>query len=125
MPTAATARRSTPATRTILIVLQDGSEMLVGDIPANAKVTFGALQPGRDGGYGTNTAVRIYTAANNQLAVFRNAASFRDLTLSVQVKQMTIVEDSETVAGPSGKKHKTNYELSSDWVAMPAIPVFK
>lgn len=123
MPTAARVAtpRSTTAskTRSILIAMSDGSEMLVEDIPANAKITFGALQTGKDHYGGGGTAVRIYTTVGNQLAVFRNAVSFRDLTLSVKVKEITYVEDAEVVTGPNGNKSKRNSQTTGQW--MPVV----
>ena len=102
-------------TRSILVELQDGRQMIVENIPANAKVTFGALQPGGRDYRGPDTAVRVYTTAGNQLAVFRNANSFRDLSLSIKVQKLTSKSDESSEVGPKGRKSSRNSETIVDW----------
>jgi hypothetical protein len=111
------AARTTPATRSIEVTLADGRLMRVDNIPSNAKITVGPLQPGGKDGYGPReTALRIYTTAGNQLAVFRDIRSFRDLSLTVKVQEVVTTAASEEVVGPKGLKRSSDQEVNFEWV---------
>lgn len=78
--------------RIIEICFADGDVSEVGNIPDDAKITFAQLNPAASGDRfgGGGLTLRIYKGSRdngNQLAVFRNVESFRDLTLSVSVKE--------------------------------------
>lgn len=89
--------------RTILIEHEDGDTTEVGGIPASAKITYGPVQPGGKDHYGgRENVLRIYTTANNQLAVFRRVASFRDLALIVTRKTVETDIDVSETHGPTG-----------------------
>lgn len=124
MPTASTTTKSPPAkpVRSILIYLDDGKKVLVEDIPGNAKVTYGKLQPGP---HYSGNALRIYTVESNQLAVFCNVSSFRDLSLTVkeQTVQRRLKENATT--GPNGAFGESEYETEYTWgeVALDSPPV--
>lgn len=90
-------------TRSILIESGDGNATIVDDIPATAKITFGPVSPSNRGYSGENV-LRIYTSQSNQLAVFRGVQSFRDLSLSVRVREVTSTSTSEHVSGPEGSR---------------------
>lgn len=111
---------ATKSTRSILIAGMDGSETLVNGIPASAKITFGPVQPGRNG-YSSENVLRIYTSQSNQLAVFRNVASFRDLTLDVQVREVIASESIEEATGPDGRSRVHNSAVAKG-VFIPANP---
>lgn len=66
--------------RTIKVISSDGT-FEVSEIPDNAKITYGGVRPDQPG-LKTNT-LRIYTSANNQLAVFQGVLSFHDLSLKL------------------------------------------
>lgn len=110
----------TTATRSLLVKLSDGTVKKIHGIPANAKVTFGKVQPGQtERGYPTTEAyaLRIYTTANNQLAVFTGVKEFRDLTLRIetQVKETkrkgkSTVMDGEIVAHDSESQQYVGWE---------------
>lgn len=104
-------------TREILVYLNNGEKLLVGDIPANAKITFGKLQPGERDGYGSGggNALRIYTTTNNQLAVFCGVKSFRDLSLTVKEQKVTRKLRSDVQAGPNGTFKDEDYEQTYEW----------
>ena len=104
---------TTAKTREILIEGRDGKR-IVGGIPANAKITYGPVQPGK-AGYGSDNALRIYTSANNQLAVFLNVISFRDLSLTVKVEKVTKNGESSSEHGPKGSKSESRSETSVVW----------
>lgn len=109
-----TARAGAP-TRTILVYLNGGKKVRVGNIPSNAKVTYGPVAPGtRDYGGGGN-ALRIYTSQNNQLAVFVGVASFRDESLTVQTQKESRVASEESETGPKGAKSKRESEVTFEW----------
>lgn len=71
-------------TREILVYLKGGKRRRVADIPADAKITFGPVSPGRAADFNAQNALRIYTSKENQLAVFVGVEEFRDLTLTVR-----------------------------------------
>lgn len=102
--------------RSILIALQGGKEMIVEDIPSNAKITFGALNPGsKDYGPSRDTAVRIYTTAGNQLAVFRNAESFRDLALTVKVRAVKTASSESVESNSKGVRRQAASTTEFEW----------
>jgi hypothetical protein len=103
-------------TRSIFIEQSDGGATIVDDIPVSAKITFGPVQPGsRDFG-NREHVLRIYTSQNNQLAVFRNVTSFRDLSLSVRVREVTAKAETEEVSGPEGSRRSSTAETSGRFV---------
>lgn len=95
-------RKTSEATRSILVHTQTDT-LIVENVPASAKVTFGKLQPGKDGGYDRSNALRIYTSANNQLAVFTNVLDFRDLSLTVKARKVKSKVSRKAEVGPNGK----------------------
>lgn len=74
-------------TRKIMILLRDGRKRIVSGIPANAKITYGPVSPGRMGD--SNYALRIYTSQQNQLAVFTEVQEFQDLALTIEDECVT------------------------------------
>lgn len=94
---------TTAKERTILIEHREGNTTEVGNIPACSKITYGPIQPGSKGGYSSGENVlRIYTTANNQLAVFRDVKSFRDLSLLVTRHAVQTDIDVTETHGPTG-----------------------
>lgn len=120
MPTA------TKPDRSILIQRTSGQQQIVRGIPATAKLTYGPVNPGKQG-YGAN-CLRIYTVGNNQLAVFTDVAWFRDLSLTVQTRKKSEKQLREAENGPKGKFVQTETEETYEWVdgdvedATPAYP---
>lgn len=94
-------------TRTLYVKCVDGERIIEG-IPADAKVTFGKVQPGQNpGGFHNHDSycLRIYTSRENQLAVFTGVISFRDSTLNVKKR----VAKTETVS----KRKETSDQVVS------------
>lgn len=107
----------TAATRSILVHRRGEEDVIVEGVPANAKITFGPVNPGKPGYHGDNmNALRIYTSANNQLAVFLNVTSFRDLSLTVKERQVTRKVRSDAKRGPDGRVSEDSYEETYEWV---------
>lgn len=104
-----------PKTRSIL-VQTGGGRLIVDNIPANAKVTYGPVSPGKPSGYGEGNALRIYTTAGNQLAVFKNVEYFRDLSLNVREEKVTKTVREDAERGPDGEYRKSDYESTREWV---------
>lgn len=115
MPTAA------PKTRSILIEHYDGSKSLVEDIPANAKITLGPVSMGKADYNNRDIALRIYTTAGNQLAVFRNVNSFRDLSLSLKVQQVTTDTEEHAESGPKGRRRVAKAATTFEWQPVEAF----
>ena len=119
MATSSKKTTSTSGTRSILVIRRSDEPIIVGRIPTNAKITYGPVQPGKES-YGGGNALRIYTSASNQLAVFLDVESFRDLSLTVQERKTTTASEGETVIGPDGKKTKSAGEVTYEWVEVSA-----
>lgn len=106
-----------PKTRSILVHRRGEEDVIVEGVPTNARITFGPVQPGKDR-YGSENALRIYTSASNQLAVFLNVTSFRDLSLTVKERKTTRKVRSDAVAGPDGRHSEDSYEETYEWVTV-------
>lgn len=83
-----------------MIARPGGGRQIVENIPATAKITFGPVTPGKASGYGERNCLRIYTAGNNQLAVFTEVLYFRDLSLTVKTEKVSKKQTQESVTGP-------------------------
>ena len=105
--------------RSIIIYRRGEQPLIVENIPSTAKITFGAVQPGkREYGGGSENALRIYTAASNQLGVFLNVTSFRDLSLTVKERKVTTKASSEAEVGPDGVKRESATEETYEWTSV-------
>lgn len=116
------AAKTAPASRSILVERSGGKDMIVEDIPGDAKITFGALHPGtKDGtGYGrAGSVLRIYQGSatgGNQLMVITDVVSFRDLSLKIKQKKITVKDKSKAQRGPDGTFRATENETTTEWV---------
>lgn len=115
----ATKKTAKVGTRSILVYRRNSEPLIVSGIPDNAKITFGALQPGKDS-YDRSTALRVYTTANNQLAVFTDVASFRDLSLTIQERKVTKASEGRSEVGPDGEVRESQSETTYEWVEVSA-----
>lgn len=92
------------ASRTIIIEYEDKHIERI-TVPANAKVTFGKLFPGKPGDYrdgSENLYLRIYKTQGEQLAVFPGVKRFWDTSLDRQMLGASgewIPVDEETMLG--------------------------
>lgn len=101
-------------TRTILVTHSNGKRKLIEGIPENAKVTFGPVQPGKQG-YNPGNCLRIYTSQNAQLGVFLDVADFRDLRLVVKEQVVRKTAKSGAEIGPNGQFTEDQLEVSYEW----------
>lgn len=108
MPTA------TKPDREVLIQRSNGQQQLIRGIPATSKLTYGPVNPGKQG-YGAN-CLRIYTAGNNQLAVFTDVSWFRDTSLIVRTRKKSEKQNREAEHGPKGSKVASHTEETYEWV---------
>ena len=99
--------------RSILVKTRDGDKIVEG-VPANAKITFGPVQPGKER-YNNDNCLRIYTTANNQLAVFLGVSEFRDLSLVVKGRKVKERQTRKAEAGPNGSVVETDVEETYTW----------
>lgn len=58
--------------------------MVVGNIPDEAKITYGGLRPDQPGQKGNTLRIYRKASGDNQLAVFRDVVSFVDCDLTVE-----------------------------------------
>lgn len=105
----------TATTRSILVKTREGEKIIEG-VPSGAKITFGPVQPGSKeyGGDRTN-CLRIYTTANNQLAVFVGVTEFRDLDLTVKTRRIKEKQKRSAEHGPNGSSVETATEETYTW----------
>lgn len=92
-----------------MVILNDGTRRQVSEIPADAKVTFGPVSPGK--GFHTENALRIYTSQQNQLAVFVGVKEFRDLSLTI--KEQRIKRKSKSIT--DSLHHEASDEVFAEW----------
>lgn len=107
-------------TRSILVKLRGGDVKKISGIPANAKVTFGKVNPATDGRFAGDAnpyALRIYTSQNNQLAVFLNVVEFRDESLKVTSRHTTVETEGEEKRDGDGRvvKSRRNAKATDEW----------
>lgn len=100
-------------TRSILVKTREGEKIIEG-VPGNAKITFGPVQPGSKE-YDRTNCLRIYTTANNQLAVFVGVTEFRDLDLIVKTKKVKEKQKRSAEHGPNGVSVETATEETYTW----------
>lgn len=100
--------------RSILVKTTDGDKIVEG-VPANAKITFGPVQPGKQEYGGGKNCLRIYTTANNQLAVFVGVYEFRDLALVVKGRKVKQRAQRKSECGPNGETVETETEETYTW----------
>jgi hypothetical protein len=104
--------------RTLIVETREGRRRVSG-IPDDAKVTFGPIQPGKGGpvyvGDAAGNALRIYTSASNQLAVFVGVVSFRDESLSVEREVTETAREATSSHGPSGSYADERVEIETRW----------
>ena len=108
------SKEVTTSPRMIEIVFNGGEKKRIGNIPGNAKITYGPISPGAHGDRHTN-ALRIYTSEQNQLAVFVGVKEFRDLSLDVLTEVVTRSSSTESRKGKSGATCETSGEEMRSW----------
>ena len=57
--------------------------IIIGNIPDEAKITYGGLRPDQPGQKGNTLRIYRKASGDNQLAVFRDVVSFVDCSLEV------------------------------------------
>jgi hypothetical protein len=97
----------------IIEFVQNGSEYRV-QITNNQRFTFGSLSPGSK--YG-GLALRIYEGANkdNQLAVFPDVSSVRDISLPVVKIVKSAKGESEFEIGAKGSRSKSTVKRDVEY----------
>ena len=65
-------------------LIETDKEMYIIEVPDNWKITFGALSPGANKGFGTGpSTLRLYETKDKQRACFPGVSSFRDLSIPI------------------------------------------
>jgi hypothetical protein len=107
-------------TRTIFLRMEQGVTKRISNIPANAKITFGKLQPGSKGDWHNNggNVLRIYTSGENQLGVFCNVIEFRDESLRVEHKKVVKkVAQSRREEKNGNKTEQATEQVETEWLS--------
>ena len=106
------------------LVLQRDGEFVI-ELPAQYKLTFGAVNPGVQGGHDLH-CLRVYDGANTKSAhlrgVFCDVRAFRDLSIPLarKVKKET-GSTSWTMDSAGGFDRAENRQIESSW-AEPEDP---
>ena len=113
----ATAKPTT--TRTLLIECSDHRKRKL-TIPATAKVTYGALQPGRMQGHDGSNFLRVYEGTKQTLCM-GGVRSFMDLSYGLEVEKIVTrtkdydeVRDGHTVTKQRKIKVKAGFFLPAE-----------
>ncbi len=107
--------------REILVHFWDDSEQIIGNIPDDAKVTFGRVNPAmvNEAMYaqpkGQGYCLRIYQKGDAQLAVFTRVSWFRDLALSVKTKKTKSSLAAHSKSDSKGFSQSQQSETSYEW----------
>ncbi len=104
-------------TRTLLITLKNGDEIQI-DIPTSWKVTYGYVQTGFTSKDGRTVpmALRIYETDKHQRAIFTDVASFRDMSIPIRVKKVSVQEKAGFMEC-EGVRKRTIFQASTvNWV---------
>lgn len=73
--------------KTYILTMKDGERQKV-TVPADWKVSFGAMYPGKEGNSG-RSAMRFWEGnKENQRAVFTDVESFRDDSIGIEVERV-------------------------------------
>lgn len=104
----------TAPTRTLLIERANGNFTKVENIPPDAKVTFGGVNPTAQG-YNKSYCLRVYTSKDNQLAVFTDVVAFRDSTLKIMERKIKRNSTSGSEFGPNGGLLRVEAVSSAEW----------
>lgn len=100
-------------TKSLYIKMYDGRDVIVDDIPADAKITFGPLVPGSR--QEQRPVLRIYQSEKVQLACFQNVQEFRELSLSVKRRYFDSSIVKEVTDSRGNTKSVVNSSVKTDW----------
>lgn len=119
------AKKTEVVTTTYLIKATDGEFQLT--VPSAWKVTFGAMQPGKGGGFDgydgrRGWTLRFYEAENKQRAVFTNVLSFRDLGLPLTRKVVRTDAETRVSESEDGRVASSVEDREVVWVADETVP---
>lgn len=100
----------------ILEVTGRGRETFRVQITATQRFTFGPFAPGSRGG---DLALRIYEGAakDNQVAVFRDVESVRDIAVLMAKRIGTSKGEKKFEFNADGSKNESIVETDEEWVA--------
>lgn len=105
-----------PGMKTYILNMKDGTRQKV-TVPADWKVTFGALYPGKDHNSG-RLGLRFWegSSKDNQRAVIADVESFRDTSIQIEEERVRIHEEGVNAETPLGKKHIIVRGEIKEWV---------
>lgn len=110
-----------PAEGTRILEFKQRGDLYRIQIKNTQRFTYGPFAPGSKSGYGSSdNALRIYEGANkdNQLAVFRDVESVRDVGVPM-VKIVKKVQSEATYeSGAAGSKSETRVERDVEYLAL-------
>lgn len=102
--------------KTYLLTLSN-SEALQIEIPDDWKVTYGPVTPGGKGSYGApDYALRIYESETKQRAIFTGVKSFRDLSIPVKRRVLSVVGESSWSDNEETSTASSVVNRNSEWV---------
>lgn len=113
------AAKKEVGTATYILTMRDGAQKKV-TVPANWKVTFGALVPGsknHEQNSGGATALRFYEGASQQRACFVGVTEFRDKSIDIMEKIVDVQSEQIAKRDSEGNvKHYNVQATESKWI---------
>jgi len=115
--------------KTYLIEHDNGEERKI-TVPANWKVTFG---PAASGSYKSDTtgrykmplALRFYEGKDKQRAIFTDVKSFRDLSIKVEIRKISVQEKQGYMECDGERKATTFRAEVATWVNPDEVVIKK
>jgi hypothetical protein len=104
-------------TRTLYVRTTNGDFLI--DIPADARITFGAVVPRRDErGYDHRQTygLRIWVDKDHQIAAFAGVTEYWDTSMRIQRRKTVTKHNVEGNYGPNGQKVEKADVTVSAWV---------
>lgn len=104
-------------------IVERNKETLRVTVPESWKVTYGPIfrgdknQARYDSG-GLRYALRFYESDNKQRALFCDVQSFRDASIKIEKKIVTVEGKSEFRANDKSKSSKEEQAVSEEWNAL-------
>jgi hypothetical protein len=104
-----------PALTTYLVSRKTGDMKIT--VPSSWKVTFGPLNPGnKSGGTCGDPCLRFYESETKQRAVITQVESFRDLSIAVEEKRVSVKQQTLHKNTPNGDKAVIVEGRVEEWV---------
>lgn len=100
--------------KTYLVEKRSGERVKI-TVPEDWKVTFGPIAVGGRSGNSGSLALRFYESDTKQRAIFTGVESFRDLSIPVEIEEVTESGETSWVVTNDGAERKTKRKRDRSW----------